>query len=260
MSTPWVPDDHSPEDHPIVRFRRAVDAALGDRVERVVLFGSRARGDAAPDSDWDLAIYLRAGTDSAAARRALSALTAAGTPGADIQTVLLTPDERHRSLELRRAIREQGVEVTPRGLAPQPEPEGPVPPIDDEVREILERARQHLEEADAVDERRAPGAVVHSTYYAMFQAARALLLKTQGTASTKHGAVGSAIEKLVTQLDPAAAPLAGAVTAAYALRVASDYTGERPDAATAAALRERAHAFVAFCEGRAGAAPLSGSS
>jgi len=31
----------------------------GDRLERAVLFGSRARGDARPDSDYDVAVFLR---------------------------------------------------------------------------------------------------------------------------------------------------------------------------------------------------------
>ncbi|MBV8120505.1 MAG: nucleotidyltransferase domain-containing protein [Alphaproteobacteria bacterium] len=30
----------------------------GDRLERVVLFGSRARGDAREDSDYDIAVFL----------------------------------------------------------------------------------------------------------------------------------------------------------------------------------------------------------
>jgi predicted nucleotidyltransferase len=34
------------------RFRAALDEMYGDRLERVVLFGSRARGDAREDSDW----------------------------------------------------------------------------------------------------------------------------------------------------------------------------------------------------------------
>jgi predicted nucleotidyltransferase len=40
-------------------FRTALDAMYGDRIERVVLFGSRARGDARADSDYDVAVFLR---------------------------------------------------------------------------------------------------------------------------------------------------------------------------------------------------------
>ncbi len=40
-------------------FRAAVTEIYGDRLERIVLFGSRARGDAQPDSDYDVAVFLR---------------------------------------------------------------------------------------------------------------------------------------------------------------------------------------------------------
>lgn len=40
------------------RFRDAIDALYGPRLERAVLFGSRARGDARPDSDYDVAVFL----------------------------------------------------------------------------------------------------------------------------------------------------------------------------------------------------------
>ena len=43
----------------LTRFRAAVDRVYGNRVERVVLFGSRARGDARPDSDCDVAVFLK---------------------------------------------------------------------------------------------------------------------------------------------------------------------------------------------------------
>lgn len=51
----------SPAEDPVLqRFRAALEAAYGPRLERVVLFGSRARGDAGPDSDYDLAVFLTA--------------------------------------------------------------------------------------------------------------------------------------------------------------------------------------------------------
>jgi uncharacterized protein len=51
-------------DDPILtRFRAALDKIYGDRIERVVLFGSRARGDAHEDSDYDVAVFLKDLTD-----------------------------------------------------------------------------------------------------------------------------------------------------------------------------------------------------
>lgn len=41
------------------RFSAALVDAYGERIERVVLFGSHARGDARPDSDYDVAVFLK---------------------------------------------------------------------------------------------------------------------------------------------------------------------------------------------------------
>ena len=50
---------HSPASDPILRrFRTAIDEAYGDRIERVVLYGSRARGEALSDSDYDIALFF----------------------------------------------------------------------------------------------------------------------------------------------------------------------------------------------------------
>jgi len=42
----------------LTRFRKALDETYGKRIERVVLFGSRARGAAREDSDYDVAVFL----------------------------------------------------------------------------------------------------------------------------------------------------------------------------------------------------------
>jgi uncharacterized protein len=48
-----------PVDDPVLtRFRQALTGAYGSKLERVVLFGSRARGDARPDSDYDVAVFI----------------------------------------------------------------------------------------------------------------------------------------------------------------------------------------------------------
>jgi predicted nucleotidyltransferase len=53
-----------PCDDPVLkRFRSALDEMYGDRIERVVLFSSRARGEAREDSDYDVAVFLKNLTD-----------------------------------------------------------------------------------------------------------------------------------------------------------------------------------------------------
>jgi predicted nucleotidyltransferase len=43
----------------LAKFRDALTEMYGDRLERIVLYGSRARGDARQDSDYDVAVFLR---------------------------------------------------------------------------------------------------------------------------------------------------------------------------------------------------------
>ena len=47
----------------LARFRAALDELYGESLERAVLFGSRARGDANRDSDYDVAVFLRGLSD-----------------------------------------------------------------------------------------------------------------------------------------------------------------------------------------------------
>ena len=46
------------DDPVLIRFRKTLAEMYGDRLHRVVLFGSRARGGARPDSDYDVAVFL----------------------------------------------------------------------------------------------------------------------------------------------------------------------------------------------------------
>jgi predicted nucleotidyltransferase len=51
--------DQPPHNPILARFRATLDEPYGPRLERVVLYGSRARGDAQEDSDYDVAVFLR---------------------------------------------------------------------------------------------------------------------------------------------------------------------------------------------------------
>ncbi len=59
-------------DPALIRFCAAVHAAFGERVERIILYGSRARGEAGPESDYDVAVFLRDLADRAQAMNRLA--------------------------------------------------------------------------------------------------------------------------------------------------------------------------------------------
>lgn len=70
----WSPSAPKETDLAIAqRLAKAVVAANGAGVRKVILFGSRARGDAKPDSDYDLLVVLRGGSrdEAGAVRMAL---------------------------------------------------------------------------------------------------------------------------------------------------------------------------------------------
>jgi predicted nucleotidyltransferase len=64
----------SPADPVRLRFRQALNEIYGNRIDRIVLFGSRARGDARPDSDYDVAVFLKSLPDRWAELDRLAAL------------------------------------------------------------------------------------------------------------------------------------------------------------------------------------------
>jgi uncharacterized protein len=51
--------DNPKTDPVLTRFCAALRAAYGERLERIVLYGSRARGEHRPDSDYDVAVFIK---------------------------------------------------------------------------------------------------------------------------------------------------------------------------------------------------------
>jgi predicted nucleotidyltransferase len=104
------PISHDPV---LLRFRRAVAAQFGDRLERVVLFGSRARGDARPDSDYDVAVFLRDMGDLWDELRPLGLITTdiLVQTGAHISAKPFPAGDYHSPRPLMRNIRRDGREL-----------------------------------------------------------------------------------------------------------------------------------------------------
>jgi predicted nucleotidyltransferase len=51
------------EQQVLLDLRRGLQSLYGDRLARLILFGSRARGDAEPESDYDVLVVLRGVVD-----------------------------------------------------------------------------------------------------------------------------------------------------------------------------------------------------
>lgn len=100
-------------DEPTLRrdLRRAIDDAARDGVEAAILFGSRARGDARSDSDWDVLVLLEDTEDVATERMAIrQALFDIGRRnGAKVQPVIMRWSDIHDNVGLMRNVASEGV-------------------------------------------------------------------------------------------------------------------------------------------------------
>ena len=97
----------------LVKFRAALTELYGDRIERVVLYGSRARGDAKPDSDYDIALFLRDLTDAFAEYRRIVPIKLAirDETDADINTLPFPAGRWRDRTPLMHEIRKDGIDL-----------------------------------------------------------------------------------------------------------------------------------------------------
>ena len=95
------------------QFRAALTELYGDRIERVVLYGSRARGDAKPDSDYDVALFLKGPTDTWEERDRIFELEESirDATGADIRTIPLAAESWTKRTPLMHEIRKDGLDL-----------------------------------------------------------------------------------------------------------------------------------------------------
>jgi uncharacterized protein (UPF0332 family)/predicted nucleotidyltransferase len=230
------------EEPVVARFRERVLEAFGGHVERIVLFGARARGDEHAQSDWDLAVFFdHAPTEPE--QRALSDLTSAVQREFDgrVQSMARSGQAWLATDELACNIRDHGRVV-----------HGPteIPVIE---RPVLQHARVALGKAERfaglsseTPDDRFEG-VIHGAYYAMFHAARAALLAVDGAASTNHGRVVETFKPMVRRRRLAGGrDHAVALEAAFELRMKADY-GSDDLTAAGRQLRNQVAPFLEFC-------------
>jgi len=92
-------------------FRTDAEHLYPGRIRRVVLFGSRARGDAREDSDWDVALFVESFDRSRESRRLNFLCADYRLRGLKISAIGLPVDRRGVSLGLLRNIDHDGVSL-----------------------------------------------------------------------------------------------------------------------------------------------------
>ena len=119
-------------------------------------------------------------------------------------------------------------------------------PVLEHAHAALAKAERSAELAVETADERFEG-VIHGAYYAMFHAARAVLLAVEGSASTKHGRMVDTFERIAgRQRFEALRDHAAEFKAAYALRIEADY-GSEDLTDPGRKLRAQAAAFLACC-------------
>lgn len=103
----------STTDPVLTRLRHDLDAAFGDRIERVVLYGSRARGDAQADSDYDVAVFLKNYTNRQHERPYLSSIETEvfDHTGGLIHALSFKAESWNNRTPLMGAIRRDGIDL-----------------------------------------------------------------------------------------------------------------------------------------------------
>jgi uncharacterized protein (UPF0332 family)/predicted nucleotidyltransferase len=175
------------------RFRAALDEIYGDRVERIVLFGSRARGQAHAESDYDVAVFLKDLTDFRAERRRLInlKLELMDETGEDIQAIPFPAGSYGERTPLMHEIRLDGIDLGPPGpplslYAPLKTQEAGMSP---EAALYMTKAHRLLDQAQAVHDIGIPEQAGRIAYAAAFNAAQALIFERAGRVVKTHKGV-----------------------------------------------------------------------
>jgi predicted nucleotidyltransferase len=156
-----MPDDPT-TDPVLIRFRTAVKDLYGDRLARVVLYGSRARGDHHANSDYDIAVFLNDLSNRAIEMRRL----------ADIETGILFDTEA-----VINALPVPGRRLPGTDRIHERSPPRRARPMKAATADYLAKAEECLEAAKKVIAIQLPAVAAKEAYLAAYHAAQACVFE-----------------------------------------------------------------------------------
>jgi uncharacterized protein (UPF0332 family)/predicted nucleotidyltransferase len=225
----------NPATDPVLRrFRAALEEIYGDRIERVVLFGSRARGEAHRESDYDVAVFLRDLTDRRSERQRLGDLVSdlLDETGEDIDAIPFQAGSYGERTPLMHEIRLDGIDLGPPGpplslySPPKTQEDGMSP----EAALYMAKARRLLGQAQANFDMDIPEQAGRIAYGAAFNAAQALIFERSGRAVKTHRGVRSRFGQLTRDEPSIDAGLRDVLEVGFKLKRVADYfeIGDEP--------------------------------
>lgn len=245
-----------PEEERLLARVRDVVCSL-EPAARLILFGSRARGGAALDSDWDLLVLVDGPVDSRR-REAISGRLGSLALETDtvLQSLVVSKDDwdapRYRVTPLYANVADDGIELTPAATnVAEPKAvseEQMAQAREDLVREWIRRAHETLTEAEDMASLEHWNGCVNRIYYACFDAVRSLLLQ-RGYRFSKHSSVQSLLNRDFGKTGVAPAEFVSLYNVLFEQRTDADY--EPYIRFTEAEVRPwltQARQFIAFIE------------
>lgn len=222
----------TPELDTVANFLDQLDRQCGDQVARVILFGSRARGDHEPESDIDLLIVTRNG--KLAVKETVRSLA---NDEPYLSTLIMSAEDYRRHQWLRDPlyinVRRDGIELwnptkwtAEKNSTPLDVKEGEArvlnQPTRETIRTYIDRARENLEAAQHL---RDAGSLrgANSVAYQGARHAATAALYARNVIRTKHSDLEPALADFLVKPDYVAEGCVGILRNLRTTREASDY-------------------------------------
>lgn len=245
------------DDPKLARIADALRETFGRRLTSALLFGSRARGDHRPDSDYDIAVFLE-DFDREQDRAMLHAIREG--LGEEVWTLQFWPfasDGLTERTTLTFNIRNEGIALPgfsrPVIVAPPVAPdEGPMKP---ETKSLVDSAAQSLATAQSLRAAGFAKPAAREAYQGVLRAARAVIFEERNSAPKTHRGTAALFSELAVKTGRMAEDLGAVLSRGLDLRMDIDYEPvPKTTDEQAAEYVERAERFISAVQSLIGQA------